>query len=146
MVSAGVSLKNDITVQIELSGLVTEFMSSIDITDWYNSGMSATCKSYLNDVGFIIQALKAEKLTISFKKISGNSIGLNADNINQYIKLQTGVDWTIQDETKIVIDTPKYVGYQLGRLRLEDNSHTLWRAKTIVEGNTSSSASLSLMI
>ena len=134
LVSAGLSLKNDITVQIELSGLVTEFMSSIDITDWYNSGMSATCKSYLNDVGFIIQALKAEKLTISFKKISGNSIGLNADNINQYIKLQTGVDWTIQDETKIVINTPKYVGYQLGRLRLEDNSRTLWRAKTIVEG------------
>lgn len=133
ILSAGLSLKKDVFVEIELTGLITEYMSSIDITDWYSDGMSQTCRLYLNDVGFIIQALKAEKLTISFKKISGNSIGLNADNVNQYVKFQTGVDWSIQDETKIVVTTPKYIGYQLGRLRLEDDGRTLWRAKTVVE-------------
>lgn len=133
LLSAGASLKNDVTVEIELTGLVTEFMSSINVTEWYNDGMSNTCKSYLNDVGFIIQALKAEKLTLSFKRISGTSIGLNADNISQYVKFQTGVDWTIEDETRIVINTPKYVGYQLGRLRLDDGGRTLWRAKSVVD-------------
>jgi hypothetical protein len=134
ILSAGASLKNDITVEIELSGLIMEYMSSINISDWYTEGMSKTCRSYLNDVGFIIQALKAEELKISFKKISGNSIGINADNVNQYIKFQTGVDWSIEDGTTIVISTPKYIGYQLGRLRLEDEGRTLWRANSIVDG------------
>jgi len=134
ILSAGASLKNDIGVEIELTGLTTEFMSSIDVTEWYTDGMSATCRSYLNDVGFIIQALKTEHLTISFKRVSGNSIGLNADNVSQYVKFQTGIDWSIVDETKIVVRTPKYIGYQLGRLRLEDQGRTLWRAKTVVDG------------
>lgn len=134
ILGAGVSLKKDITVEIELSGLTTEFMSSIDITDWYQQGMSETCRLYLNDVGFIIQALKAEKLTISFKKVSGNSIGLNLDNVSEYIQFETGIDWEIRDETKIEITTPKYIGYQLGRLRLEDDGRSLWRAMSVVEG------------
>mgnify|MGYP003672484468 CR=1 FL=1 len=133
LLSAGLSLKKDITVEIELSGLTTEYMSSIDITDWYMEGMSETCRLYLNDVGFIIQALKAEKLSISFKKVSGNSIGLNADNVSEYVQFETGVDWEINDETSIVITTPKYIGYQLGRLRLSDQGRSLWRAMTIVE-------------
>lgn len=131
LLSAGLSLKKDITVEIELSGLTTEYMSSIDITDWYKEGMSETCRLYLNDVGFIIQALKAEKLSISFKKISGNSIGLNADNVSEFVQFETGVDWSIEDETRIVITTPKYVGYQLGRLRLEDDGRSLWRAMSV---------------
>tara|TARA_R110000868_G_C10922872_1_gene765825 strand:- start:1118 stop:1957 length:840 start_codon:yes stop_codon:yes gene_type:complete len=131
LLSAGLSLKKDITVEIELSGLTTEYMSSIDITDWYLEGMSETCRLYLNDVGFIIQALKAEKLSISFKKISGNSIGINADNVSEFVQFETGVDWNIEDETKIVITTPKYVGYQLGRLRLEDDGRSLWRAMSV---------------
>jgi hypothetical protein len=134
ILSAGLSLKQDITVEIQLTGLTTEFMSSIDITDWYIDGMSDTCRMYLNDVGFIIQALKAEQLTISFKRVSGNSIGLNAENVSDYVKFRTGIDWSIEDSTRIVITTPKYVGYQLGRLRLEDDGRSLWRAMSIRDG------------
>jgi hypothetical protein len=137
ILSAGLSLKNDIIVEIELSGLVMEYMSSINITDWYTLGMSKTCQTYLNDVGFIIQALKAEELKISFKKISGNSIGINADNVSQYVKFKTGIDWSIEDGTTIVISTPKYIGYQLGRLRLEDEGRTLWRATSVLNGRYS---------
>ena len=39
--------------------------------------------------------------------------------------------WKIVDSYKIEIDEPKYVGYQLGRLRLEDNGRTLYRATTV---------------
>jgi len=133
ILGAGLSLKKDITVEIELSGLTTEFMSSIDVTDWYMNGMSETCRLYLNDVGFVIQALKAEKLSIAFKKVSGNSIGLNLDNVSEYVEFQTGVDWEIVDETRIEITTPKYIGYQLGRLRLEDDARSLWRAMSVVD-------------
>lgn len=131
IVSAGLGIKSDITVNIELSNLIMEYMSSIDITEWYLDGMSQTCKDYLDQVGFIIQGLKAEKLKISLKKLSGVDIGLNADNISQYFQFQTGVSWEIVDEFHVEITTPKYIGYQLGRLRLEDNGRTLWRAMSI---------------
>jgi hypothetical protein len=134
ILSAGLALSRDITVEIRLSGLVTEYMSSIDITDWYIDGMSNTCRRYLNDVGFIVQALKAEELTISFKRLGGNSIGLDLDNVTDYIQFRTGVDWQIQDETSIVISTPKYIGYQIGRLRLEDDDRSLWRAMSVQDG------------
>lgn len=130
ILSAGLGLNKNVFVQVELSGLTTEYMSSIDITDWYQNGMSDTCKQYLNDVGFVMQALKADKLKITFAKKSGVAINLDADNISQYIGISAGVDWSIQDNTTIVINTPKYIGYQLGRLRLDDEGRSLWRAMT----------------
>jgi hypothetical protein len=106
-------------------------MSSIDVTDWYQNGMSNTCKQYLNDVGFIIQGLKADTLKISFKKKSGLNINIDADNISQFIGISAGVQWEIVDNTTIIITTPKYVGYQLGRLRLTDEGRTLYRAVSV---------------
>lgn len=129
--SAGLNLNKNVFVKIELTGLITEYMSSIDVTDWYTAGMSNTCRQYLNDVGFIIQALKAEKLTMSFVDKSNNNINLNADNISQYIKFNIGTQWEIIDSTTVVVTTPKYIGYQLGRLRLEDDGRTLWRATSV---------------
>lgn len=131
ILSAGISLTNSVFVEIEISGLTTEYMSSIDITEWYANGMSNTCKQYLDDVGFIIQALKADKLSIAFMDKKGNRINLDADNVNQYIGFNVGVNWEIQDTTHIVITSPKYLGYQLGRLRLEDDGRTLYRAMSV---------------
>lgn len=128
IISAGLGLNQNVYVNIELSGLTTEYMSSIDVTDWYLNGMSETCKQYLDDVGFIIQALKVDQFKLSFFNKKGVSINLNADNISQYLGFNIGTQWEIQDETTVVISTPKYIGYQLGSLRLESEGRTLWRA------------------
>lgn len=133
ILSAGLGLNKNTFVIIEMSGLTTEYMSSIDVTEWYMNGMSNTCKQYLNDVGFIIQALKVDKLKISFKNKQGTNINLDADNISQYIGIAAGVKWEVQDDTTIVISTPKYIGYQLGRLRLDDDGRSLWRAMSVQE-------------
>ena len=133
ILSAGLGLNKNTYVTIEMSGLTTEYMSSIDITDWYSNGMSDTCKLYLNDVGFIIQALKADKLKISFYTKKGTNISIDADNVSQYVGISAGVNWQIEDGTTIVINSPKYVGYQLGRLRLDDEGRSLWRAASIQE-------------
>ena len=92
-----------------------------------------TCKVYLDDVGFIIQALIADSMKITIKKIGGTNIGIDADNINQYINIEAGVDWQIVDGYTVEINTPKYIGYQLGRLRLEDDARVLYRAMTTKE-------------
>ena len=126
--SAGLNLNKTHTVNVELNGITIEYLSSIDVTDWYRNGMSETCREYLEDVGFVIQALITDSMKISIKQISGNSIGLNADNISEFIEFQAGVDWTIIDDYTVEVSTPKYIGYQLGRLRMEDEGRVLYRA------------------
>lgn len=131
--SAGLGLNKTHTVEVELNGITIEYLSSIQVTDWYREGMSSTCKEYLNDVGFIIQSLITDSMKISIKKIGGTNIGFTEENITQYVDIQAGVDWKILDEYTIEINTPKYIGYQLGRLRLEDEGRVLYRAMVAQE-------------
>lgn len=133
--SAGLGLNKNHTVELELNGITIEYMSSIDITDWYQTDMSQTCKDYLEDVGFVIQALITDSMKIKIKNIGGTQVGLSADNINNFIAFEAGVDWTITDEYTVEINTPKYIGYQLGRLRMEDDGRVLYRAMTAEEDN-----------
>lgn len=128
IISAGLGLKQDHTVEIELNGITLEYMNSLDVTRWYREGLDDVCKEYLNEVGFVIQALQTDSLTISIKKVGGLNIGLNADNISEFFNIEAGVDWQIKDEFKLVIDTPKYIGYQLGRLKQEDQGKSLYRS------------------
>lgn len=131
VVSGGINMASNVFVDVELKGIIIEYMSSIAITDWYNNGMSDTCKSYLDDVGFIIQSLSAQSMTISLRDESGVIIGLDANNVQKFLKFNFGVNWKIIDSYKVVIDEPKYIGYQLGRLRIEDNGRTLYRAMSV---------------
>lgn len=132
--SAGLGINKTHNVNVELNGITIEYMSSIDITDWYNSGMSQTCKNYLDDVGFVIQALSTDSMKISIEKIGGTNVGLSAENISQFFNFEIGVDWKIIDSYTVEISTPKYIGYQLGRLRLEDDGRVLYRAM-VAEGD-----------
>lgn len=126
--SAGLGLNRTHTVNVELNGITIEYLSSIQVTDFYREGMSSTCREYLDDVGFVIQALITDSMKISIAKIGGTEIGFTEENITQYIDIQAGVDWKIVDQYTIEITTPKYIGYQLGRLRLEDEGRVLYRA------------------
>lgn len=131
--SAGLGLDRTHTVNVELNGITIEYLSSIQVTDWYREGMSETCKEYLDDVGFVIQSLITDSMKISIQKIGGTNIGFTEENITQYIDIQAGVDWKLVDEYTIEINTPKYIGYQLGRLRLEDEGRVLYRAMVAEE-------------
>tara|TARA_Y100000768_G_scaffold388927_1_gene388839 strand:- start:30849 stop:31649 length:801 start_codon:yes stop_codon:yes gene_type:complete len=125
---AGFGLTNKHIVEVELNGLTIEYMSSIDVTHWYRNGMDDVCKDYLDDVGFVIQAAMVDSMKIKISNLKGTNLSLNADNISQYIGINLGVEYSFLDEYTLEITTPKYVGYQLGRLRLEDEGRTLYRA------------------
>lgn len=131
--SAGLGLDKSHLVNVELNGITIEYLSSIQVTDWYKDGMSETCKDYLDDVGFVIQALITDSMKISISQIGGTNIGLSADNISDFIQFEAGVDWRIVDNYTVEITTPKYIGYQLGRLRLEDEGRVLYRAMVAVD-------------
>lgn len=126
--SAGLKLNGSDLVNVEMTNMTIEYMSSIDITEWYLEGMNQTCKNYLDDVGFIIQAVKSDNIKISIESSSGTSISFDPNNISDYIEFNLGVEWQIIDQYTVEITTPKYIGYQLGRLRLDDDGRSLYRA------------------
>lgn len=131
--SAGLNLKSDYLVNVEMTNMTIEYMSSIDVSRWYQEGMDEICMDYLDDVGFVIQALKADKMTINIEKADGTKIGLDLENIDEFFNFDVGVDWEITDSYNVEITTPKYIGYQLGRLRLEDDGRSLYRAVEAVD-------------
>ncbi len=131
--SAGLGITKNHTVDIELNGITIEYMSSIEVTDWYKEGMSQTCKEYLDDVGFVIQALITDSMKISIKNIGGTNVGISADNISEFLNFEAGTNWQIIDAYTVEVTTPKYIGYQLGRLRLEDEGRVLYRAMVAEE-------------
>ena len=133
VLSAGFGLKKEHFVNVELEGITIEYVSSVAMTDWYKEGMSETCKDYLDQVGFVIQALIVDKMVLSITRTSGNNIGLNTGNISQYFQFEAGVDWQIIDNYHVEITTPKYIGYQLGRVRKSDDGMTLYRAMVAEE-------------
>jgi hypothetical protein len=130
LISAGLGLQKDHMVHVEISGIVIEYMSSIDVSDWYAESIGDTCKNYLDQVGFIIQSLKTENLKIQIYTKSGTQIGLDPVNIGQYFQFHMGANWAIVDQYTVEVTTPKYIGYQLGRLRKQDDNMVLYRAMT----------------
>lgn len=131
--SAGLGLDRSHTVNVELNGITIEYLSNIQVTDWYKEGMSDTCRDYLEDVGFVVQALITDSMKISITKIGGTNVGLTEDNIVDFIDFNAGVDYQIIDAYTVEVSTPKYIGYQLGRIRMEDEGRVLYRAMVALD-------------
>ena len=131
--SAGLGLDRTHTVNVELNGITIEYLSNIQVTDWYKQGMSETCQDYLQDVGFVVQALITDSMKISITKIGGTNVGLTEENIVEFIDFNAGVDYQIIDAYTVEITTPKYIGYQLGRIRMEDEGRILYRAMVAID-------------
>lgn len=128
LISAGFGLQKSMTVDVEINGLVIEYLDSIDVTDWYREGMKDTCREYLEEVGFLIQTIHTSSMKLSIKRLGGTNIGLNADNVNDYFQFEAGVNWEIVDNYTIEISTPHTLGYQIALMKPEDNGQALYRA------------------
>jgi hypothetical protein len=129
--SAGLGITDSVTAEVELDGLVIEYMDSIDVTDWYREGMRNTCREYLEEVGFLIQTIHTSSMKISLKRLGGTNIGINADNIGDYFQFEAGVNWEIIDGFTIEITTPHTLGYQIALMKPEDQGQALYRAMSV---------------
>ena len=129
--SAGLGITDSVTAEVELDGLVIEYLDSIDVTDWYREGMRNTCREYLEEVGFLIQTIHTSSMKISLKRLGGTNIGLNADNIGDYFQFEAGVNWEIIDGFTIEITTPHTLGYQIALMKPEDQGQALYRAMSV---------------
>lgn len=110
------------SVQLEMSGVHIEYLDSIKLTQFYRSHLSPICKEYLEKVPFIVQAMKVEKLTFQFRSKSGQAIYLDLQNLESIVDIGANIAWEIQNNTTLIINSPKYIGYQLGSFRSQAGS------------------------
>ncbi len=115
------------TMALTIKGAHIEYIDAVALLRYYNETLSETCKDLLNHFPFIIQALKAEEMEFKFYDRKGADIQLSVNNIKQFLDLEAGVDFIIENKTSLVVKTPKYLGYQLGRW-LKDENKPLYRA------------------
>ena len=129
-IKAGVHLNKTSRLDFFVEGAQAEMMDHIKLTEFYRNQMPSICKEYLDvDVAFIIQALKITQMHFSFYDDVGGRIYLSLDNIKEFLDIQVDVKWHIEDNFTLIVDTPKYIGYQLGLLKEDDNGLALWRAR-----------------
>ena len=112
-------------------GAHVEYIDLIALQNYYPN-MNQPCKNYLNLVGFIIQAMRIDHMSFTFYEKNDSNVAVEIDKIQQYLDIAVDVSWHIENKVTLVIDSPKYIGYQLGSLREEDNGISLYRASSTI--------------
>lgn len=123
-------------MSLDMKNLEIEYFNSIAMVDHYRNGMSETCKDFLDHVGYISQSLRVGELHFEFLDQKGAKIDFTVNLPTTYMDFGAGVDWYVENRTSLVITTPTYIGFQLGRLLRSDNGISLYRsAKLDKKGN-----------
>ncbi|MFK7825848.1 MAG: hypothetical protein AB8G05_16970 [Oligoflexales bacterium] len=127
-VSGNVRLNEIQSVDIQFNGVHVEYMDAIRLSEFYREKMTNICKDYLDQVGFIIQAIRIDQMKLEFFKENQQQVELSLDNIEDILDIAPDLVWNIEQNRTLVIDTPKYIGYQLGTLKRDDEGLALFRA------------------
>ena len=127
-IRAGVGLRELKKVHVEFRKPRVEYFDGLRLTEYYRNNMSELCKDYLERVGFMIQALKVEEMSFIFYRKSSGKVDLTVEGIEEFIDVDFDVDWRIENRYSLIISTPKYIGYQLGRIRRKDDGFVFKRS------------------
>ncbi len=134
-VTVGIHISHVSTMELNFQGVHIEYFDSVKLVNFYRNYISQECKDYLDRVGFIIQAIVADQMQFTLYKSDGGQIQLSVDNINQYLNFSENTQWEIDSKASLIIKTPKYVGYQLGELRSQDQGIGLRRSRQVILNN-----------
>ena len=134
-IGAGADFETVHTVGLEMKGISIEYMNAPRITEFYTNGMSEMCKIYLDFSGFIFQAIKVEQLIYTFYESRGEKIELDTGVLEELVEIGFDIDYEVENHTELVINTPTYLGYQLGSLRYQDHGLSLYRSSNTTRNN-----------
>jgi hypothetical protein len=128
LISAGVGFNMVHNMEVTFEDVTIEYIDSVRLYQFYNLQMDPICKDFLDQVGFIIQAIKIGKMSIKLYNKYGNNIELNVPVLESVFNLDVGLDWSLENRSSLVINSPHYVGFQLGKLTRSDGGMVLQRA------------------
>lgn len=132
LVNFGAGMSSDIQITVEYEGATVEYIDAVKLKELYDFHMSETCKDFLDITGYITQALKVEKMRFSFKSTKTGQVNLSLGSfLGGAVIPSANANWYLEDNYTLTIDTPKYIGYQLGSLRRESEGYSMARATRI---------------
>lgn len=123
------------TVQLEIRDAQIEMMDQLAIKEFYTSGMSQNCKAMLMNYPFIVEALRVNAMAFSFFDSFGGELKLTSENIGDFALFGADVQWYIEQGSKLVILTPKYIGYKLAQLKPEDDGFVNLTSSQVKNGD-----------
>ncbi|MFZ9521618.1 MAG: hypothetical protein ACO3A4_14180 [Silvanigrellaceae bacterium] len=134
--SVGVSFNKAQRVDFSYTRPKREYFDAIKLTGFYRNRLPEICKDYLDKVGFISEAIKVDEMRFKFYSSNGGAIDLTAVDPKTMIQIGLGTSWQVANTYELVITTPKYIGYRMGRLTRTDNGVSLCRANKVSEQGT----------
>lgn len=135
-ISAGVSFNRAQRVDFSYTRPKREYFDSIRLTGFYRNRLPEICKDYLDKVGFISEAIKVDEMRFKFYGSNGGAIDLTAIDPKTMLQISVGTSWQVINSYELVISTPKYIGYRMGRLTRSDAGVSLCRANKVSEQGT----------
>ena len=122
-------------VSIQFEGATIEYLDEAAFYYYYLGEMEEVCREFLEESPFILQALRIEKMKFTFKSKRGTSINLSPGMIGDIMNIGFGVDWNIEKGKTLVVDSPKYIGYQVGFMDPMREGRIGWYANKVKNGN-----------
>ncbi|MFM8269937.1 MAG: hypothetical protein ACKN9V_07085 [Pseudomonadota bacterium] len=108
------------TVELDIEEAQIEMIDQLSLKEIYGAGMSESCKEMLASYPFILEALRVNKMSFTFFDSFGGKMEISSANIGDFALFGGEVQWYIEQGSKLVVVTPKYIGYKLAQLRSED--------------------------
>ena len=116
ILSLEASFERDRQVEITFDGASIEYLDEYNLYYYYNYEMNGFCKELLSETPFILQALRIEKMSFRFMESSGANVRLSPGMVGDLLQIGVGTNWKIKNNLELVIESPKYIGYQVGFL------------------------------
>lgn len=126
LASLNLGFKNAKKVELEFEGAAIEMLDQVRLFDHYNR-TTDTCRLFMENYPIITQALRVNKMKFTFYTDRGVKIGLAPGMIGDIVNIGLGVDWSIENNYTLTINTPKYIGYQVSQMGSADTNGALLR-------------------
>lgn len=108
-------------VDFEIKSASVEMFDQLALRDFYKYGMTTECQKLVLQYPFILDGLEVTSMSFTFLDSFGGKIALSAANIGDFATINVGINWQIENGYKLIITTPKFVGYHLVQLRPQDD-------------------------
>jgi hypothetical protein len=123
-------------LNIEIKGGRTVMLNARAFARFFHSDLDDSCKYDLVKDGmyYISESLKVEQMKIIFTNSAGGKIEINSNNIDEFIELKAGVEWEISNNYELIVNSPKFIGYKLGKIEKVNNRIIMLEANSIDNG------------
>jgi len=131
--SVGVQFEKAQAIEFSYTRPKREYFDSVKLTSYYRDSMPSVCKDYLDKVGFITEAVKVDEMHFKFFSSNGTALDLSLVDPKSLLEVSLGTNWQVINKTELVVSTPKYIGYRMGRLMRSDNGVSLCRSSKVTK-------------